>query len=87
MQQLEPSLQQLSTEQVNPASTMIDTLSTLEVVRLMNAEDHLVPEAVASQLPDHRRRRRGYHRTATGRGAPVLRWGRHQRPSGCTGRC
>lgn len=36
----------LTTEQTNPASLEIDTLSSLEIVRLMNAEDHKVATAV-----------------------------------------
>lgn len=36
----------LTTESRNPASERIDTLSPLEIVRLMNAEDARVPEAV-----------------------------------------
>jgi N-acetylmuramic acid 6-phosphate etherase len=35
-----------TTESRNPASERIDTLSALEIVRLMNAEDAKVPEAV-----------------------------------------
>jgi N-acetylmuramic acid 6-phosphate etherase len=35
-----------TTEARNPASERIDTLSALEIVRLMNAEDAKVPEAV-----------------------------------------
>ncbi|HEY8744758.1 MAG TPA: N-acetylmuramic acid 6-phosphate etherase [Chloroflexota bacterium] len=50
-QAAEPNLQGLSTEHANPASAMLDSLSALEIVRLMNAEDRLVPDAVASQLP------------------------------------
>ncbi|HUT32375.1 MAG TPA: N-acetylmuramic acid 6-phosphate etherase [Planctomycetota bacterium] len=34
------------TEQRNPASERLDTLSALEIVDLMSAEDHLVPAAV-----------------------------------------
>ncbi len=41
------SLDQLTTEAANPASANIDTLSTLEFVRLMNAEDATVPMALA----------------------------------------
>jgi len=41
------SLDQLTTEQRNPASSEIDRLSSLEIVRLMNAEDAQVPLAVA----------------------------------------
>src|SRR5688572_7914926 len=40
-------LDQLTTEARNPASSEIDRLSSLEIVRLMNAEDSKVPLAVA----------------------------------------
>lgn len=40
----------LLTETRNPASANLDTLSALEIARLMNAEDTRVPGAVASQL-------------------------------------
>ena len=47
------SLRKLATtEGRNPASEGLDQLSTLEVLRVMNDEDHRVPEAIASQLPD-----------------------------------
>lgn len=46
MTRLPPSL---TTEAVNPASTGIDELSPLEIVRLMNAEDAGVAAAVATQ--------------------------------------
>src|SRR5262245_36293470 len=39
----------LQTEARNPASTELDELSTLQFVRLMNAEDARVIPAVASQ--------------------------------------
>ncbi len=39
------------TEARNPATEQIDTLSTLEMVRLINAEDARVAEAVAVELP------------------------------------
>ncbi|MFL5382890.1 MAG: N-acetylmuramic acid 6-phosphate etherase [Longimicrobiaceae bacterium] len=38
------------TEQRNPASTDIDRLSALEIVRVINEEDHRVAPAVATQL-------------------------------------
>ncbi len=47
-------LQSLSlpiTESRNPATLDIDTLPTLEMVRLINAEDHRVAEAIACELP------------------------------------
>lgn len=40
------SLTELVTEQVNPNTVAIDTMSSEEIVRLMNEEDHLVAEAV-----------------------------------------
>lgn len=39
----------LTTESVNPASTEIDSLSALEIVRLINAEDAQVAAAVAQE--------------------------------------
>lgn len=39
-------LQKIATEQCNPNTVNIDTLSTLEMVRLINREDHKVAEAV-----------------------------------------
>jgi N-acetylmuramic acid 6-phosphate etherase len=43
------ALERLTTEARNPASERIDTLSPLEIVRLMNAEDAKVADAVAQQ--------------------------------------
>lgn len=40
-----------TTEGRNPISERLDQLPTLEVLRVMNDEDHRVPNAVASQLP------------------------------------
>lgn len=45
------SLSTLITEQRNPNSVDIDRQSTLEIVRLMNEEDKLVPLAIESCLP------------------------------------
>jgi N-acetylmuramic acid 6-phosphate etherase len=45
------SLDNLLTEQPNPASERIDTLSTEDMLRVINVEDHGVPEAVARELP------------------------------------
>jgi N-acetylmuramic acid 6-phosphate etherase len=47
----EPPLSALETERVNPATARIDSLSPLEIVQLMNAEDARVAEAVARELP------------------------------------
>ena len=44
-----PSLGSLTTEGVNPRSIAIDSMSAMEIVRLMNAEDAMVSEAVSSQ--------------------------------------
>ena len=40
-------LQKIATEQRNPNTMHIDTLSTLDMVKLINREDHRVAEAVA----------------------------------------
>lgn len=40
-----------STESRNPATTELDTLSTIELVRVMNSEDRRVADAVAQALP------------------------------------
>ena len=45
-------LRKLDTEQRNPRSARIDTLSTLEMVSLMNSEDHRCAEAVREALPE-----------------------------------
>ena len=39
------------TEQRNPRTLDLDTLPTLEVLHLINAEDHVVPDAVRAVLP------------------------------------
>lgn len=44
-------LSRLATEQRNPASMGIDTASVREVIEIINAEDHRVPEAVKTELP------------------------------------
>jgi len=44
-------LADLVTESRNPSSYDIDIMSTEEIVRLMNKEDHIVPEAVAKEIP------------------------------------
>lgn len=45
-------LEKLSTEQRNPVSVDIDTLSTEELVTLINQEDHKVADAVQEILPE-----------------------------------
>jgi N-acetylmuramic acid 6-phosphate etherase len=44
-------LEKLTTEQLNPASTAIDTLSAEEALRIINAEDRKVAEAVGREIP------------------------------------
>ncbi len=41
----------LVSETRHPDSMALDSLSTLEMVRLFNQQDKLVPEAIASELP------------------------------------
>ena len=45
-------LSRLDTEQRNPNTSHIDTLSTLEMAALINAEDHHCAEAVKAVLPE-----------------------------------
>lgn len=47
----EIDLSRIATEQRNPRTANIDTVDTLEMLRLINAEDAGVPAAVATQLP------------------------------------
>jgi N-acetylmuramic acid 6-phosphate etherase len=44
-------LEALLTEQLNPASARIDQLPTLEMLRVINSEDHLVADSITPQLP------------------------------------
>ena len=44
-------LKSIATEQRNPLTMNIDTLSTLDLVKCINREDHLVAEAVEKVLP------------------------------------
>ena len=44
-------LEKLLTEQANPASAAIDTLSTEAALRIVNAEDRKVAEAVEREIP------------------------------------
>jgi N-acetylmuramic acid 6-phosphate etherase len=44
-------LENLLTEQPNPASARIDTLSTEEMLRIINTEDRKVAEAVEREIP------------------------------------
>jgi len=49
--QLDSQLGALATEARNPASTRLDTLSTLEMLGVMNDEDARVAAAVRAELP------------------------------------
>ena len=49
---MQERLDRLDTEQRNPRSARIDTLSTLDMVALINEEDHLCAEAVRKALPE-----------------------------------
>lgn len=44
-------LSRLATEQRNPRSFNLDSLSTEEILRLINSEDKLVPHAVEKEIP------------------------------------
>jgi N-acetylmuramic acid 6-phosphate etherase len=48
---LQDAIAALATEQRNPRTTHIDTASVGEILRLINAEDKLVPVAVERELP------------------------------------
>lgn len=48
---MELDLSTLTTEQVNHSTKHIDQLSTMEILSLMNQEDHTVPRAVEQVLP------------------------------------
>lgn len=50
-QELRAALEVLTTEAFRPDLAEIDRLPTLDIARLMNAEDAAVPAAVAAQLP------------------------------------
>jgi hypothetical protein len=45
------SLSQLQTEGVNPRTSHIDRMSTIQMCTVINADDHLVAESVAPCLP------------------------------------
>ena len=44
-------LDKIATEQRNPRTAHIDEVSTLEMVTLINSEDHRVADAVQEVLP------------------------------------
>ena len=47
------AIKDLTTEQRNPASMHIDTVSTAEMVKIMNEEDKKVAIAVGTQEQEH----------------------------------
>jgi N-acetylmuramic acid 6-phosphate etherase len=51
MSVLQDEIRRLRTEASNPASAQLDTLSALEIARLINSEDKRVPNAVKRALP------------------------------------
>ena len=46
-----PKLEELGTEQLNPASSDLDLKSSLEIVRIINREDAIVAELVSRAMP------------------------------------
>ena len=46
------NLNKMTTEQRNPATTSIDTMTALEIATVMNEEDAKVPEAIRPCLPE-----------------------------------
>jgi N-acetylmuramic acid 6-phosphate etherase len=48
----DPLLSQLATEAINPATSEIDRMAPIDIVRLMNEEDASVAGAVKQQLPE-----------------------------------
>src|SRR5690349_2827394 len=48
---LHDEIQQLGTEALNPASAQLDTMSALDIARVINAEDKKVAAAVELALP------------------------------------
>lgn len=49
---MEEKISQLTTETRNPKSSELDTLSSLEIIQIMNEEDHKVAQAINQQLPN-----------------------------------
>lgn len=49
---MQDTLGRIDTEQRNPRTARIDTLSTLQMAALINEEDHLCAEAVKKALPE-----------------------------------
>ena len=45
-------LSQIATEAANPATASIDTLSSIEMLKLINSEDQKVALAIEPVLPD-----------------------------------
>lgn len=49
---IEEKISHLTTETRNPRSSELDTLSSYEIIEIMNEEDHKVAEAIKLQLPN-----------------------------------
>ncbi len=61
-------LEKLLTEQANPASAGIDAVTTEQMLRIINAEDRGVPEAVGREIPNIARAVEAIVRTLEGGG-------------------
>ena len=49
---MEEKISHLTTETRNPKSSELDTLSSLEIIQIMNEEDHKVAQAINQQIPN-----------------------------------
>ncbi len=49
---IEEKISHLTTESRNPKSDKLDTLTSLEIIEIMNEEDHKVAQAINAQLPN-----------------------------------
>lgn len=49
---MEEKISHLTTETRNPKSSELDTLSSLEIIQIMNEEDHKIAQAINKQLPN-----------------------------------
>jgi N-acetylmuramic acid 6-phosphate etherase len=49
---MKEKISHLTTESRNPKSSELDTLSSLEIIQIMNEEDHKVAQSIHAQLPN-----------------------------------
>lgn len=80
------NLKNLETEQRNPRTMHIDSMSTLDMVRTVNQEDAAVTQAVETALPDIARLIDGICERLQNGGSLYYIGRRHLRPAGSTGR-